>query len=688
VSLPGPAFGPWAIALLLGAAGIGIVGEVVRAVAGRYAPWARTLRPIERLLVDLYLGGGVLFVLAALPLDLFYAATPAALIAAGVVLLALLALRRWRRGELGSDLRTLLHSYKKGAIAVGLLSTLGLFLVEVATATTVPTGNTFDSSLLTYYVAHLELGHTIPLNFLPAAAFGNPYPQGTTAWLAAFQSLFGLPPARTSLLVTPLFLALAPLGAYTVGDRLLDRPWAGATFAVVFAFVASWTRVLVGGSNDFALAFPLVLLLFARAAEWGRPALPGWPDVVFFGGLAGVATSLNPAGPIWLFLSILGLGVGFGLFTARRRIAWLARWALAALLAAAFAIPSLFVEVTGANGLFRGGLPTGAVAPPTGTPGISTAQFIGLVDPFLLRPTDVWLSPFPPIRDELAGLIGLGAVVLVLALLRPSVIRGLGEFPKVVLVGTVGAWVILLGGLGLGHGLGALAPLFALTSYAETSILLFAMYSLLAALPVFLLVEYALRLLKDRGGTPWVHEPGTGGRRRGRAPAGDRWAPAVLALTAAGLLIVPGIAVTAAQLPAYETDLYRAFGNVSSADLDLLEWAGAHLPSGARVLVAPGSAAGFLPGYAPRAVVLYPMIDGVYVNASYRLLVRELSNGTLDAAGSSALASLTVGFVAVTGNNTELYRPFLPAPLLADPAMSVAFHEQDAYLFEVTAPRG
>ncbi len=82
------------------------------------------------------------------------------------------------------------------------------------------------------------------------------------------------------------------------------------------------------------------------------------------------------------------------------------------------------------------------------------------------------------------------------------------------------------------------------------------------------------------------------------------------------------------------------------------------------------------------------MIDGVYVNASYGLLVRELTNGTLDADGTSALASLDVGFVAVTGNNTVLYRPFLPAPLLADAAMSLVFHEQDAYLFAVTAPTG
>jgi len=157
--------------------------------------------------------------------------------------------------------------------------------------------------------------------------------------------------------------------------------------------------------------------------------------------------------------------------------------------------------------------------------------------------------------------------------------------------------------------------------------------------------------------------------------------PAV-ALAAVVALVGSGVAVTATGLPQYDGMLYDAFGNVTHADFDLLTWAGTNLPAGARVLVAPGSAAGFLPGYAPGAVVLFPMARGLSVNASYALVVGELTNGTLDADGEGAMAALSVGYVAVTAANSILYPPFYPEPLLGNPGYVPVFHEGDAYLFE------
>ena len=75
------------------------------------------------------------------------------------------------------------------------------------------------------------------------------------------------------------------------------------------------------------------------------------------------------------------------------------------------------------------------------------------------------------------------------------------------------------------------------------------------------------------------------------------------------------------------------------------------------------------------------MIDGVYVNASYQLLVRELTNGTVDASGVQALGILSVRYIAVTGNSSQLYRAFSPAPFVNDPSSPTLFHEADAYLF-------
>ncbi|HEV2167155.1 MAG TPA: hypothetical protein VGS23_09320, partial [Thermoplasmata archaeon] len=494
MSLPGPGFVPWAIALAAWAAGFAVAGELLRRIASRYAPAARTLRPVELVIVDLYLGGGVLFVIAVVPFGLFYPFAPALVIALAVAALAGWFVADRRRGR-AWDLRRTVAAFRAPPVLVALGAALALFLVELWTATSVPTGNTFDSSMLTYYVGHLETYRTVPFNFLPATPFANPYPQGTTAWIAAYQGSFGLPPARASLLVTPLFLGLAPLGAYAVGDRLLGTPLAGATFAVAFAFVGSWTRVLVGGSNDFVLAFPLVLVLFARVGVWtGRTPL-SWGDALGFGALVGVGVSLNPAGPIWLLLTILFLGVAAGPRSLGRLAAWFGRWLLALGTGVVFALPSLAEEVTGPGGLFHRGVVAGSVASPGVPGGISVAQFFGLADPFLFRGTDVWLSPFPLLRDELAVLIALGAAVLLFPRWTPGFTAESREFGRSVLAGGAVAFGILLAGVAVDTGATGLGPFLGLTSFAETSILLFTIYTMVAAVPAYLLLRHADRRL-------------------------------------------------------------------------------------------------------------------------------------------------------------------------------------------------
>ncbi|MCI4358593.1 MAG: hypothetical protein L3J99_06150 [Thermoplasmata archaeon] len=681
MSLPGPELGPWVLALVAWALGLALVGEIVRRWAARYSPWARSLRPMERVLVDVYIGGGALFAISVVPMGLFYPLTSAILIllASGLLAATYVLDRRARRP--GWDVRAFVDGFRPPAIGIALGSAFVVLLVEAWSAAQAPTGNTFDSSVLSYYVAHLGLQHSIPLNFLPAAPFGNPYPQGTTVWLASYQATFGLPPARTSILVTPLFLALSPLAAYSVGDRLLRSASAGTTFAVVFAFVGSWTRVLVGGSNDFVFAFPLVLLLFARIELWTRSSIPAWGDVAVFGGLLGVAATLNPAGPIWLVLTTLVLGALGRPAWAGQAARWFARWAASVVVGVTFALPSLYEEVAGAHGLFHAGLPPGAVAPPAVPAGISLSQFIGLSDPFLFRGTDVWFSPFPPIRDELALLLAFGVLVLWIASRTPGWWTRLDRFGRAVMSGISVALGILLSGVVVRTAFPVVGPILGLTSFAETSILLFSVYTMVAALPIVLLVQDAEGRLRSRA-APGGPTERAGIDGKGLPPRPSRSAIRLaLTLGAAFLLVAPGMAVTVGELPLYEETLYHAFGNVSEGDLDLLDWAGSHLGPGARVLVAPGSAAGFLPGYDPSAIELYPMIDGVYVNGSYELLVRELSNATLDQAGTRALANLAVEYVAVTGNNTELFRPFSPAPLVGNPAFSILFHEDDAYLF-------
>lgn len=684
MSFPGPGGLGWAASLLLFAFAAVVLGELVRALLARRVALWRGLDGLERGLIDLYLGGAAVYLVAALPIDAFEPVVLAGLpVFAGGVLLVLSA-RDSGRGfrTLTLDLR---HAVRLAPLLV-LLSALALFAIELATALPVGTGNTYDSSLLALYTSLLVQHHTLPSSFAPYAAESVLYPQATTAWLGWAQVSFGLPPARTSLLVTPLFLGIAPLGGFVLGRRWFGTDRAGAAIGLLYAWLGPSTRAFVGGSNDFAIAFPLVLLVAGQAVFWTRDRPVPLEDAVGWGLLVGYSAALNPVGAEWMLPSLLVVGA-----LARPRFwgaaaTWLTRWGAAVLAALVAVVPSLVVLVRGwSSPSFT---PGSSPPAPGSLIGLTPDEFFGRIDPFLLRPGDTALSPVPVLRLEIVVLLTLGLAIVLFAG-RTSVLGRYLETCRLFLAGGVVAIVALLGTfLAAGAGVRGAQEFTHLSSANELSSWLLNLYAVVAAVPLILLLERAsFRRPRDHAppaSTGSSVEPprASGGGRLAR----ELRAP-VVCVVAVALIVGSGIALTATQLPPVLSTLYGDFGNVTADDFSLLEYAGTHLPSGARVLVAPGSVAQFLPGYARDVVMLYPMVPGwPNVNASYTTIVRELTNATLDANGTAALATLSVGFVVVTGASSVLWPAFSPTPLLADRgAFELEFHQGDAYLFATSA---
>lgn len=678
VSVPGPPGGLWAISLLLWAVGAAVVGEAVRGALGRWVPLWRAPEPVERFLLDFYLGGAGLYLVAALELGAFVRPIVLGLPAAAG---ATIVYRVWVGRRSGAE------TSRKGPLAdrfpdrwalLAVVSALGLYVVELVAALPVATGNTFDASLLTTYVALLLQHGNLPLSFRP---YGTPailYPQGTTVWLAWAQLDFGLPAARTSLLVTPLFLGLTPLAGFVLGRRLVGTSRAGAAFAVALAWLGPSTRALVGGSNDFVFALPLVLLLGAQSRIWMARAPPRWGDALGFGVLLGYSAAVNVVGAEWVLPALFGLGATASPRFGGRAVVWLGRWGATFASALVAGVPSLYVLFSAR--ISPGSLAGALTTPPGASVGIGVAQLVGSVDPFLFRTGDVELSPIPIVRVELALLLVLGASALLwLESGRPE--RGpWSRFGHWALAGAFAsvAWLVALVAAGVPGS--PFHDLAYISSAAEFSLSLFTVYGLVAAAP--------LALAFDRLAPAGVPPPA--GRPSGRRSERTGWfAPFAFAV----IVVVPAVVLTPTSLGPVLSSTYADFGNVSRADFDLLAYAGAHFVPGARVLVAPGSAAEFLPGYARGVVLLYPMEPGwETANASYTVVVRELTGGTLDATGRRALASLAVDYVVVTGNNTVLWPAFWAAPLLEArvgliPTFPVVWNEADAWVFNASGCR-
>jgi hypothetical protein len=307
-----------------------------------------------------------------------------------------------------------------------------------------------------------------------------------------------------------------------------------------------------------------------------------------------------------------------------------------------------------------------------------------LVDPFLYRSQDVWLSPFPLLKTELALLLIAG--VLLMGLSAGFFGRLLGsnrQYPlfshdliRHLAVAVTTSWIVI-GVFELGSvGLPFLIPLVPFYNVSEFTILLFVFYVAVATLPLIFAMEYLVAHLKEG-----VSERRPTLRPRHDFTRGPQSATAViLAVLVISGPLVSGVVVTTLQSPSYLGTIVDDLANVTSGDMAALSWAKANLPTCSEVFVAPGSAAQFLPSYADVRLV-FPMDPSPW-NGSYTYAFTNMTYGNYTQEVKMDLLELNVTEVFVTGQTNMLWKPILPAPLEGSSDFQVLFHDQDAYVFE------
>ena len=621
---------------------------------------------LERCVLALFLGGAALYVLAYVPPGLYSSGGIAALLLLGAVATAV---DLWRHRDLVRARLLPVASELAAPIAIALAFLTGYLWLRAP----VDFANTFDGSVQADFMSVLlRTGHAAG-NLAPfAPGIGVIYPQGTSSWLALPTVLYGWPIPASPVWTVPLFLAAGIVAAAAwverlgQGDQGRARLWAAAG-AGFFAVLATWPRLLIFGSYDFALGLPLLFVL----TSWSRfQVTEGRPGRGFIGiGLVlAVGASLSVAvaefagvlivlGALWPRRGVRPLprlaraagAIAIGLLGVLPSLLGMARW---------WGYPSHVRTVLGAGGPY---IPVGP-----GASGLGTV--LADLDPFV--PLGPKLAPGPILWAVLAALL-VGGLLLCLTQGRPALRLspplGLGGYlVAAVQLAAVGA---LWTGLLLVPWSGPLAAVGALSSLPETSLLFFVGLELVALAPILWLIDLARM--------PGAPPPPPSATRPGRPlPSGAAWAAVALVVVIYGA----GAGGSIVELPGYVATLDHSLANVTAADQAALRWAGSHLTERDRVLVAPGSAAQYLVAYAP-VPLLYPM-NPPPADRQYWSTIQALQAGTLNASVLGGLAGLQVSVVFVTGASTVLYPPIDPAPLLADPAQfPVLFHSGDAYLF-------
>ncbi len=632
----------------------------------------------ERILLAFYAAGALLFVIASLPTGLYGRWEVIVLLALGFVGYGALAARD-RGSGLAAGYR-FLRSTPGIVLAAG---SVALLIVELWSAL-VPLPNGVDGTVYALFVNVLLRNHGVAWTLEPFAASGIIYPQGAPVWMSLPVLLYGWPIVSAPIVLPPLFLSFTPAAAYCLGERLaplarIRRERSGLLFAAFFGLTASWPRLYVAGSYDFIFALPMFLVALGLIADDVRDPARPWAHVVAVGLLLGALSALSLAIGTALILLFAGYGVAYA---ARRASLWgvLVRFLAVVALAIAFVSRSVAGVVMWFG--YPGHVVTSTGNPPY-APIVSGNTFSGWqtqLDPFV--PWKPKISPIPPLYVELEALFLAGIILCALVALRPSGAAGRYLHRDLVVWVGVGTAVLLIETavlLGLGNLNSTVSGIQSISNVWETSFLLFIFYALVALLPLVAAARFLAS--HQQGITTDLSQDRTSPKLRGRAgPVGGRsrrWG-AIGALVIVTVPLLSGAVCTVAYVPGYVHTSIVAEANTTNADLAALEWAGAHLPSCSRVLVAPGSAAQFLPEYAVVQLV-YPVFPSP-TNLTYHQLYDDFVSGEYPPSARAGLLLLGITEVFVTGPTTDAYPAFPTSPFLESSDFSVLFAEGDALI--------
>jgi len=236
-----------------------VLGEPWRLILRKFVRFFKSLDILQILVLNVYLGGLLLYVIAIVPLHL-YSAT----ILYTITILSALIVFSFHLKEIRTTIRRLSlhtefsfwdHRSSLELIIVAFMFLLSLF-IETSPFNYLLLGSVRDTSIHSLFTQVLIQNKQVPLTEQPYSSSGIVYPQGHTAIFAFSTFVLNYSSPQAVFYVTVLFNALTVLGAYFLGKTLSKKGQMGLSLAFVFAFIATWPKYITWGSNALVIGFP------------------------------------------------------------------------------------------------------------------------------------------------------------------------------------------------------------------------------------------------------------------------------------------------------------------------------------------------------------------------------------------------------------------------------------------------
>ena len=253
---------PLMLQLILFAFLLVVNGEPSRFLLLRRLKLFSDLDFIQICVLDVYLGGLILYVIAMLPFQFFSWIVVFLLTMLSFLFSVLVHFKSLTSVVSFNKIKVSLSENKKVYFDYVLVFSMFIifFLINLFSVSNIVLGSVHDESIHSLDVEVILENNRVPVTLQPYLPEGIIYPQASHVVFAFASYMLNMEVAKTVFYVSILFKALCVFGAYFLGKALGSGRAYSLGLSFVFAFMSSWPLSIVWGGNPFLVGFPLFLV--------------------------------------------------------------------------------------------------------------------------------------------------------------------------------------------------------------------------------------------------------------------------------------------------------------------------------------------------------------------------------------------------------------------------------------------
>lgn len=635
---------------------LAVIGEPLRVLFSGFSRLFKNLDILQVLVLNVYLGGLILYVIAMIPFGLFSSVTMWVVLFFSVSFVVVeLLIKRPRFPERCDALRCT-------AVLIIFLVALWISLIPVSDLVF---GSIHDTSLHSLFVQLILENRQVPVLLQPYAAEGIVYPQGFHPIVAYAVCISNYLVPSAVLYITTLFSAMSVLGAYYMGKALSSKWYFGVSLALVSAFIASYPKYITWGSNAFVASIPLyfVCLSFVPSLLKEKREF-GVSEIVVIGILFGYLTAVHLQ-PFETLIASIGMWWLINIAKRKQRAFSQIWYILVVFLISLIIVSPFFYRwlIWYPYPYSNIGIPQDVKIPMGIEVPYALSNFQDISHAILNGINYFWnmLGPYIVLKVIYLIIASLG-IIITIAKRKNGVFDN--EIVQISLVTIGGQMLVLL-----------LAEIFLYSVFSPQPILLYlSLDMLIGVFAVWLCRTVFLRLSKMTVMKINLSQPRFGITKNSKV--------LVVALLAGMLVYAPFVYCTVFHDPQEIRGAYGVWAITTTDDLKLMLWMRDNLPQDSVILVNQYESGLFIPSVCHRKII-FPRTASRY-SGSYQTLSTLLEKGNFNVTTCNLMKHLNITHVFI-GCHTSIFEMYKhkwnPQPFLQNPNFDLVRKVGNAYLF-------